>query len=84
MYGRIGVCSDGGRNEGVVARKRVREEQTGGDGVRGVWVNEVERDNGEEKDERQQPCVPYTRALEFGETATDGTALRTPGLVGFL
>ena len=61
--------------------KRVREEQTGGDWVRGMRVDNVERDDGEQKDERQQPCVSYACTLELGETAADSTAFRAPGLV---
>lgn len=81
VRGRIGVCSDGGGDQRIVAWKRVREEQTGCNGIRGMRVDSVERDDGEQEDERQQPCVSYACALEFGETAADGAALRAPGLV---
>lgn len=41
VCGRIGIGADGRGDKGVVAWERVREEQTGGDGVRGVRVDKV-------------------------------------------
>lgn len=55
--------------ERIARIKRVREEQARGYGVRRVRVYEVQRCNEEGEQQRAEPRVAYTRALELGEGA---------------
>jgi hypothetical protein len=65
----IGVGAHVGGYEGIVACERVREEETGGQRIRRVRVDEVEGDDCEAEDEGEQPRVAYAHALCFGEVA---------------
>lgn len=44
-------------------------------------MDQVERDDGEDEDEREQPCVPYAGAFEFGEATADGSSFGPARLV---
>lgn len=79
MSGRIGVCSHGCRNEGIVGRKRVGEEEAGCHRIRGIWVDQVERNDCEAEEEREEPGMPYAHALELGEAAADCSAFGAAG-----
>jgi hypothetical protein len=68
-----------GRIRGCIAWERVREEETGGDRIRRVRVDEIEGDDSGEQDERQHPGVSNTCALEAGEGASDGAAFGPAG-----
>jgi hypothetical protein len=75
------LCGD----ERVIAVEGVRDEEAGGDGVRGVRVDEVEGDDEEGEQQRAEPRVPYALPPQLGEGAAHGATLRAAArLVCFL
>lgn len=78
---RVGVCADGGGDQGVRGIERVREEEACGERVRGRRVDKVESQADKHEDQGQEPCVSDACAFELGEGTADAAAFGAAGLV---